>query len=272
MTSAASFKSSYGGPHPELFGALPPEQQDELLDIYRLLEKLPQGVDITVGNLKGGVSKTTTTMFLALMLGLSGDSVLVVDCDAVNRSAHLWSMATVDWPKNVRVVTWAGDSTGAQKITGRMMADRVRQVRSQYRHVLIDTGPQLMEYVRGALRETKNFIICSSPYPMDTVQIRPSVDLAAEVESMKPNGAIYCTVLLSRVTKNTRSLITARQDLADKDIACFETAITALQDYAMAPGSVPADFLEYVPVLRELVEDELYALADQNQEKQVNDA
>src|SRR3954470_6073379 len=75
---------SYTGPHDALFSRLPASQQKELLTIFRDLDGLPKGLTITVGNLKGGVSKTTTAVFLALLLGLKGDSVLLVDCDSVN--------------------------------------------------------------------------------------------------------------------------------------------------------------------------------------------
>lgn len=256
MTSASPRALTYTGPYEELFTALPVEQQAELLAVYEILADQPDGLSVTIGNLKGGVSKTTTTVYLALMLGLKGDSVLVVDCDAVNKSSLFWCAATAEWPSNVKVVAWAGEDRQGVHITGRLMAERVLQVRSKFRHVLIDTGPQMDEYLRGALRVTDNFIICSSPYPMDTAQIKPSVTLAAQVEDMK-GAPVYCTVLLSRAKKNSNTLKSARGDLEEKEIAYFEQAISALEGYATAPGSVPTDFREYVPVFRQLVEDQV---------------
>lgn len=232
---------------------LPRKQQAELLEIYRLLEALPDGLSVTVGNLKGGVAKTTSVMYLALMLGLSGDAVLVVDGDATNRSSVLWQTAAVEWPNNVVVKSWAGDDATGTKITGREMVQRVKSVRGKYRHLIIDTGPQMREYLAGALKVTNDFVICSSPYPMDTAQIMPSVELAAEVEAMK-DDPLYVTVLLAKAKKNTNSLKEAVSDLKEDGVDYFQQPITTLESYALSVGSVPNDFGEYVPVLRQLVE------------------
>lgn len=244
---------SYAGPHAELFERLPESQQRELVSIYAKLDALPAGLSITVGNLKGGVSKTTTVMYLALMLGLKGDSVLVVDSDATNRSALLWSAASADWPDNVVVKAWAGDDHSGTRITGREMVERIRSVRGRYRHLLIDTGPQMREYLAAALKVTQDFIVCSSPYPLDTQQIMPSVDLAAEVESMK-DGPLFVTVLMSKARKGTISLREALEDLKSDEVAYFDQPISQLETYALGAGSVPLDFREYVHVLSELVD------------------
>jgi chromosome partitioning protein len=243
----------YNGPHPEMFTLLPKAQRLELLEVYDLLATLPVGLNVTVGNLKGGVAKTTTVMYLALMLGLSGEPVLVVDGDATNRSAVLWQAATEMWPGNVQVKSWAGDDATGQRITGREMVERVRRVRDQFRHVIIDTGPQMREYLAGALKVTNDFIVCSSPYPMDTAQIMPSVELAAEVAAMK-DDPLYVTVLLAKAKKNTNSLKEAFADLDEDGVAYFPNPITNLESYALSVGTVPTDFGEYLPVLRHLVE------------------
>ncbi|GAA2165271.1 AAA family ATPase [Actinomadura napierensis] len=244
---------SYTGPYTELFERLPEQQQAELSEIYTKLDALPAGLSITVGNLKGGVSKTTTVMYLALMLGLKGDSVLVVDSDATNRSALLWSAASAEWPDNVVVKAWAGDDHTGKRITGRDMVERVRAVRGRYRHLLVDTGPQMREYLAAALKVTQDFIVCSSPYPLDTQQIMPSVDLAAEVESMK-DGPLFVTVLMSKARKGTISLREALEDLSNDEVAYFDQPISQLETYALGAGSVPSDFREYIQVLGELVD------------------
>ncbi|MEU8310686.1 ParA family protein [Actinomadura sp. NPDC048955] len=251
--STSTEAPGYTGPHAEMFERLPEEQRAALLAIYDKLDALPQGLSVTVGNLKGGVSKTTTVMYLALMLGLNGDSVLVVDSDATNRSALLWSAASADWPDNVVVKAWAGDDHTGKRITGRDMVDRIKVARGRYRHLLVDTGPQMREYLAAALKVTQDFIVCSSPYPLDTQQIMPSVELAAEVESMK-DGPLFVTVLMSKARKGTISLREAIEDLRRDEVACFDQPISQLETYALGAGSVPSDFREYIQVLDELVD------------------
>lgn len=268
MAALAPPDLTYSGPHPDWFYALPADQQRELLEIYDMITKAPKGLTITCGNLKGGVAKTTTTVYLALMLGLFGESVLVVDGDAVNRSALLWMAACADWPPTVRVVCWASpaDAKSDSKITGAEMVRRIQKVRHKFRHIVIDTSPQLKEYLIAGLKETDDFIVCTSPYPLDTQQIQPSVDLAAEVESMKAPGKVYPTVLIARAKTNTNSLKAAYQDLRDKGIAVFDQHISGWEMYPTSAGSIPTDFGEYVAVLRQLVESQVEEEATEDED------
>lgn len=52
---------------------------------------------ITVGNVKGGVSKTTTAVQLALHAGALGNRVLLIDADP-GRSALSWATRAEGWP------------------------------------------------------------------------------------------------------------------------------------------------------------------------------
>lgn len=86
---------------------------------------------VTVGNLKGGVAKSTTAVFLAA--GLSrARRVLLVDADATNRTALHWSAAGDAWPEGIALV-------------GREVPDLPRRVavaERDYDHIVIDTGPE----------------------------------------------------------------------------------------------------------------------------------
>ena len=59
---------------------------------------------IVIGNVKGGVGKTTTAVQLALHAGATGQQVLLIDADP-GRSALSWaSRALDDWPPNVAAI------------------------------------------------------------------------------------------------------------------------------------------------------------------------
>src|ERR1039458_5214031 len=61
---------------------------------------------VTFGNLKGGVGKSTSSVYTALGLAAAGGRVLLVDADGTNRTCLKWSSMAEDWPPSVTVVSW----------------------------------------------------------------------------------------------------------------------------------------------------------------------
>ncbi|WP_322755991.1 ParA family protein [Frankia sp. Cas3] len=107
---------------------------------------------IVVGNLKGGVAKTTTAVYLALGLARTG-RVLLVDADGTNASAVDWSANAEDWPATVVVVPWAVPDLGR----------RVAAVAGDYDHIVIDTGPERGDLLRQALMVTDDLLVPVAP-------------------------------------------------------------------------------------------------------------
>ena len=88
-----------------------------------------------IGLLKGGVGKSWTAVYLALLLyRLTGQRVLLVDADPRSQTTNDWvttaRLRGHTWPDGVVVVSWPVED----------LAARVRQVRGDYVHVVIDTG------------------------------------------------------------------------------------------------------------------------------------
>ena len=62
---------------------------------------------ITVGNLKGGVGRSTTAVHFAFELARSGDPVMLIDADERNGTTWEWSEdAGESWPSNIVVNFW----------------------------------------------------------------------------------------------------------------------------------------------------------------------
>jgi chromosome partitioning protein len=256
----------YAGPHPEQFGALPAEQRRSLLLSYAMAAGIP-GCTILIGNVKGGAGKSTTAMFLAVALGLSGDQVLVVDTDAENQSCLVWSAATAEWPSNIKVVAWAGPSVSPQR-----MVELIREQRPRYRWIIIDTSPYASEYLRAALQVTDELIVPTKPTVLDVSKVPATFSLAREVEQMS-GRSILTTVLFTQARKNTLALADFYRTLRDKGYALFDGgmedgevepipfAISNRVSYADSAYTVPTDLGEYVPVLRQLIEGRLDAAA-----------
>ena len=139
-------------------------------------------VRITVGNLKGGVAKSTTSIYLACGLASAGGRVLLVDADGTNASALDWSSNAEEWPTTVVVVPWPVED----------LARRVRAVAGDYDHVVVDTGPEQSVLLRQALMVTDELVVPVSPSPMELRKLGHTFGAAAEVDAVSPVTARCC--------------------------------------------------------------------------------
>lgn len=198
---------------------------------------------LTVGNIKGGVAKTTTAVHLALGLSRTGRTLLV-DADPEQASALAWSEAAgADWPASCTVIPWAT----------RDLARRVIDVHADYRHVVIDTSPKNPLLLRQALLATDRLVIPVAPRPMDLRELRSTIDIAAEVDAQH---AVTLAVLLVQIRSGTRSATEARQLLQDLDVPVLDAQTRLSESLALAFGTVPPALGDYEAVLTELQPDD----------------
>ena len=194
---------------------------------------------VTYGNLKGGVGKSTSSVYTALGLAAAGSRVLLVDADATNRTCLKWSSLAEDWPPSVTVVSWEVPD----------LARRVQAVAADYDHVVIDTGPQRPAILRQALMVTDDLVITVAPSPVELEQLPDTFALAAEVDAMSPT---FAQVLFVKVRRGTRSSVEARNYLTDRELPVMAAEIHLLESYPLAYGTVPPDLAEYEAVVKEL--------------------
>jgi chromosome partitioning protein len=192
---------------------------------------------ITVANVKGGVGKTTTAMFLAAGLARHGRTLLV-DADPKG-SALRWSEQAGDLP--FPVIAWPV----------RDLARRVTQVANDYEHLIIDTGPEQEHLVRQALMVTDQLIVPLAPSPIEIDRLRATLTLTAEAEDLGANLDIQ--LLLTRVRSGTRSASDVRASIAGLELPMLAAEIRLLERYAQAHGQpAPEDLGDYQAVLEEL--------------------
>lgn len=196
---------------------------------------------VTVGNAKGGTAKTTTAVFLALGLGRTGRTLLV-DGDP-QQSALDWTTNAADWPAHVVVIPWATRDLGR----------RVREVADDYRHVVIDTGPEQDAILRQALLATDRLIVPVAPSPIELRRLPATFDLAAEIDAIDP---VFTSILLCKVRAGTRSADAARAWLDERDLPVMDAQTHLWEQYTLAWGSAPADLAEYDAILAELEAEE----------------
>lgn len=194
---------------------------------------------VTYGNLKGGVAKSTSSVYTALVLAAQGGRVLLVDADATNRTCLKWSTLAPDWPASVTVVSWEVDD----------LARRVQAVAADYGHIVIDTGPQRPRILRQALMVTDDLLVPVAPSPVELEQLPDTFALAAEVDAVSPT---FAQVMFAKVRRGTRSSIAARGWLTDHELPVLAAEVHLLETYPLAYGTVPADLTEYAAVVKEL--------------------
>lgn len=194
---------------------------------------------VTFGNLKGGVGKSTSSVYTALGLAANGGRVLLVDADATNRTCLKWSSLAEDWPASVTVVSWEVPD----------LARRVQAVADDYTDLVIDTGPQRPAILRQALMVTDDLVVTVAPSPVELEQLPDTFALAAEVDAISPT---FAQVLFVKVRRGTRSAIEAREFLVERDLPVMAAEVHLLESYPLAYGTVPADLAEYQAVVGEL--------------------
>jgi chromosome partitioning protein len=193
---------------------------------------------LTVGNLKGGVAKSTTSIYLACGLARTG-RVLLVDADGTNASALDWSSNSMEWPDGIVVVPWPVED----------LARKIRAVENDYDHVVVDTGPEQSGLLRQALTVTDELVVPVSPSPMELRKLGHTFQAAAEVDAV---SAVTARVLLAKVRSGTRSSIEARQYLHHLGLPVMDAQVHLREAYSLAWGTAPADLVEYEDVLKEL--------------------
>ncbi|MFE0061856.1 AAA family ATPase [Streptomyces sp. NPDC059003] len=209
------------------------------------------GVMFTMGNAKGGVMKTTLSVYFALILALTGEPVLLVDSDGTNKTCLKWQIAAgEDWPSNVTVVGY----------TSPAMAKQVNDLMARgFKHLIIDVGPQDVGVLKTAWMLTKRGIVPTQQHVGDVVQLTTTFALLEEM-----GEPIDLSVMLAKSFPKRRSFANARNYVVDliegrsadhpdglPTVGILESTIPLLEDIADTWGSIPDDFSYFGAVLAE---------------------
>lgn len=196
-------------------------------------------------NLKGGTGKTTSSVFLAAALSRRGRTLLV-DCDPQGSA-----------------LTWAEDAEryGAEMgynviaLPTRDVHKRVKNLATDYDHVVLDTPPGALGITRSALLAAEIALVTVAPTVMDINRFRPTLELIAEVEDLVD---LDYRVLFTRVRRITRAARDARAVMEELGLPVIRAEIPLLSFYSDAFGDVVDDLGDYEDVAKELLEEEAY--------------
>jgi chromosome partitioning protein len=185
-------------------------------------------------NMKGGVGKTTTCVYLSTLLHRQGRT-LAVDTDPQG-SLLSWSSG----------LPFTVVSLPVQDVH-RRLAD----LAAGYDHVVIDTPPGDTAIIRSAVLAVPLVIVPVSATGLDIDRMSPTWDLLSEIEPAHPLG-LAVGVLLTRVRRGTRARTEAREVLTDLQYPVLETEIPLSERFSVTFGATPTDFGAYEDLLTEL--------------------
>ncbi|MFF8954090.1 AAA family ATPase [Streptomyces sp. NPDC014940] len=191
-------------------------------------------------NLKPGVGKTTSAVWLAYAFHRRGYSVALADADP-GASAMEWSDQAGGFPF---------------KLAGLPVRDFHRRADDLAADVVIADVPQVEDHApiaRSAMRWANALILPVAPTPIELDRMSPMADLLEDLEDVRRPDAQTC-VLLTRVVSGAASGPAARRSLTRQGYDVLSTAVPRLEVFAQSFGAEPDANTAYDQLATELLE------------------
>lgn len=205
------------------------------------MDKKTKVLRLTMGNLKGGVGRSTAAVFTALALAeITNKPVLLVDADPKNGTAYEWREdAGESWPELVKVVNWP-------------FTDLARRVEKEGHtgHIVIDIGNDA-PILKQALKATDYLLIPLAPSGTEAPRLTPTLEVAAEVAEDKNLGL---GIFLNRVDRRSKRGQQAREALKTQGLPVLDAEVPLLNMYLDAFGTAPRNLGAYLDLVNELLE------------------
>jgi chromosome partitioning protein len=140
---------------------------------------------IICGGIKGGGGKTTTAINLAIMKGLSGSDVLLVDADSIdNGNASDFS--------SIRDEIMEDKLYTAIQLNGKAIAKEIPALSKKFDDIIIDVGGHDSISQRASLTIADMLLLPVFPSSFDTWVIEAVNTLVEEVSTINPKLKAYC--------------------------------------------------------------------------------
>ncbi|MDS1116348.1 ParA family protein [Gordonia westfalica] len=192
---------------------------------------------VSVVNTKGGVSKTTTSVFLANELALRepGREILLADLDKQG-SATEWADRAHD---NGEAFPFRVEVSNVKRLP------RLAEQLGSEAAVFIDTPPGDSSVIQNAI-EMSDFVIVPTQ--------AAGLDLSRVWETLPVITTQMYAVLITSARLNTRLLNDTIETLEDQGISRFDTIVPLREHIRTAYGFRPPHDNAYADVLNEMLE------------------
>ena len=169
----------------------------------------PSGVDdsiIAIGNVKGGVGKTTLAVNLTICEALSGRDVLLIDGD---------EQGTARAFTQLRAEQLGAPGYTAVSLHGAEIRTQVQQLRSKYQRIIVDVGGRDTSSLRAALTVADVLIVPVLPATFDVWSLDPVQELIQEAREI--NSSLRAVVILNAADAQGRDNEQAAAIIQEKE-------------------------------------------------------
>lgn len=189
---------------------------------------------IALVSTKGGVAKTTSSIFLASALAQRGIPVRVLDADPQG-SATAWADAAQD----------SGAPLPFEVLPSNVRTLKRLETAADESWSIIDTPPGTNDLIEAAIQASDMVIIPSHPAPLDIARAWQTLDVTAHK---------HRAILLTSTNPQTVLYRDAKQAFADEGIAVFDYSIRRAESIKHAFGTSPKKLHQYDLVLDQIME------------------
>jgi chromosome partitioning protein len=169
---------------------------------------------LAVGNIKGGVGKTTLAVNLAIVRAAAGRDVLLVDGDE-QRTALTFT--------DLRTDQLGQPGYTAVSLQGAALRTQIRQLAEKYDDIVIDVGGRDTGSLRAALTIAETLLIPVQPRSFDIWAVEQMAELVAEARAL--NDHLRALVILNAADAQGRDNEDAAAALKEMEGLTFLTMV-----------------------------------------------
>lgn len=185
---------------------------------------------VTFANLKGGTGKTTSAVFTATALAMSGPTLLI-DADPQG-SATLWAEAAESLPFTTVAVPNA------------KVAKQINDLANRFDNIVVDTPPGHPAITAAALAVSDWAIVPITTGSVDLVRFSATCDLIETAQAVNP--ALRPLALMTKTRAGTNSRLEVRAALEEvATIPVSSVEVPLREALAGAEGTTPRRLYTY---------------------------